>query len=208
MNAIINSYLASVEKRVFSPTPDRASVLHALSDFILDRQQRNDTVRLNFICTHNARRSHISQLLCAAIAIHADLENIECYSGGVETTRIHVNSMRALEQVGFEFAGQEEGENPHFLVDLGEANLIEVFSKRFDEGPNPTTDFAAVMVCSSADEACPFVPGASARIALTFDDPKEFDQDDDPIAGYMTRVDEIASELMYVMQRVSSNLPA
>lgn len=206
MHTSIHSYFEDLRKTAFEPDEARAAALKQLIDYITEKQRSNETARLNFICTHNARRSHMSQILAAGAAVQADLENIECYSGGTEITRIHPNAKAVLEDIGFDLAGADEGDNPNFLVDLGEANLIEVFSKKFDDDPNPTSDFAAVMVCSAADAACPFVPGADARILLTFEDPKEFDNDEDPIPGYRARADQIARELLYVMDKVSDNL--
>jgi len=208
MTEKLTSTLATLASKTSSVSMERQAVLEPLVEYVLDRQRANETTRLNFICTHNARRSHISQLMAAASAMANDLENIECYSGGVEVTRIHPNAIGALEELGFEFNGSDDGDNPVFLVDLGEANLIEVFSKKYDDDSNPPSDFAAVMVCSSAEEACPYVEGASKRISVTFEDPKEFDGQDDAVKGYVQGSLEIGAEIYYVMQQVSSRLEA
>jgi len=208
MTEKLTSTLATLASMTSSVSMKRQAILEPLVEYVLDRQRANEPARLNFICTHNARRSHISQLMAAVTAMANDLENIECYSGGVEVTRIHPNAIAALEELGFEFSGSDEGDNPVFLVDLGEANLIEVFSKKYDDDSNPPNNFAAVMVCSSAEEACPYVEGASKRISVTFEDPKEFDGQDDAVKGYVQGSLEIGAEIYYVMQQVSSRLEA
>ncbi|MEQ9186907.1 MAG: protein-tyrosine-phosphatase [Cryomorphaceae bacterium] len=208
MNDTLKKNLAASEEESTQISAARKEVLEPLVAYILDLQQSNEMVKLNFICTHNSRRSHIAQLLAAAASLQADLENIECYSGGTEVTQIHPNAKLALETFGFHFSGEELGENPHYLINLGEANMIEIFSKRYDDDTNPATGFAAVMVCSAASEACPFVPGAGKRFSITYEDPKEFDNDANPIDGYMGRIQQIAREMTYVMSQVSSRLNA
>lgn len=208
MNETLKTTLEALSNEVGLVSEDRKPVLEPLVEYILSKQRANDPVKLNFICTHNARRSHISQLLAAATSLYADLENIECYSGGTEASQIHPNAKAALEVLGFVFAGEDEGDNPHYLVDLGEANMLEIFSKVYNDDDNPQREFAAVMVCSAAEEACPFAAGAEKRMSVTFEDPKEFDDEEDPIPGYVQRSREIGRELMYVMSQVSFRLEA
>lgn len=208
MNDTLKKNLATSAEESTQISAGRKAVLEPLVEYILNRQQANEAVKLNFICTHNSRRSHIAQLLAAAASLQADLENIECYSGGTEVTQIHPNAKKALESFGFHFAGDGLGDNPHYLIHLGEANMIEIFSKRYDDDTNPPASFAAVMVCSAAEEACPFVAGADKRFSITFEDPKEFDDDANPIDGYLERIQQIAREMVFVMHQVSSRLNA
>lgn len=78
----------------------------------------------------------------------------------------------------------------------------QAFSKKYDENPNPTKDFAAIMVCNSADAECPFVPGASFRIALPFADPKAFDDTDLEAAKYNERLRQIGREILWMMSEI------
>ena len=41
---------------------ERKVVLQPLVDYIQNKVNSNEEIRLNFICTHNSRRSHLSQL--------------------------------------------------------------------------------------------------------------------------------------------------
>ena len=66
--------------------------------------------------------------------------------------------------------------------------------------------FAALMVCADADEACPFVPGADARFAIPFEDPKAFDGTDLEAAMYDERCRQIATELFFVFEYVLQSI--
>lgn len=93
--------------------------------------------------------------------------------------------------------------NPRYSIRFApnQAPLI-AYSKRFDAPENPSTGFAAVMTCSEADEACPFVPECDQRFALTYRDPKEADGTPEETRVYDERCRQIARDLFYVMSRV------
>ena len=76
------------------------------------------------------------------------------------------------------------------------------FSKCYDDAPNPSEDFAAIMVCTSADEGCPLVAGCDFRLALPFDDPKAFDDTPLAAAKYEERCREIGREILYVFSEI------
>ena len=58
------------------------------------------------------------------------------------------------------------------------------------------------MTCSSADQGCPIVLGADKRIALTFEDPKAFDNTPLQKEKYLERSLQIATELKYVFENI------
>ncbi len=64
---------------------------------------------------------------------------------------------------------------------------------------NPTEGFAAVMVCSDADKSCPVVPGAEARFAIPFDDPRHFDNTPSEEMAYDKTCRLIARDIFYAM---------
>ncbi|MEX2595768.1 MAG: protein-tyrosine-phosphatase [Salibacteraceae bacterium] len=206
MKTALKKKLSELSKKVESISSERKQTLQPLIDYITQRQVQNEATRLIFICTHNARRSHMAQVWAVLAAMHADLENIECYSGGTEETRIHPNALTALRESGIDIVGEDEGENPMFILNLGEAQMLELYSKTYDDEHNPQSGFVAVMVCSSAEKNCPFVVGAEKRISITYEDPKFFDDLPDPILGYIERSDQIATEMIYVMRQVSQKL--
>ncbi len=198
--------LKSFEANISSLSEERKEKLLPLVYYILDNQRDNDPSELIFVCTHNARRSHMAQLWAAAAALYCDLENIETFSGGIEVTRIHPNALASLERSGFEFSGDDDGKNPSFLVQLGESIMLEVFSKAYGDDTNPQKNFAAVLVCSEAAEACPNVEGASVRLPISYDDPKEFDGSEKAEEMYDKRSVQIGTEMLYVMKTVSEKL--
>ena len=65
---------------------ERKQVLAPLIQFIQSKVNNELTIRLNFICTHNSRRSHLSQVWAQTAAAYHNIENVFCYSGGTEAT--------------------------------------------------------------------------------------------------------------------------
>ena len=47
---------------------ERKAVLQPLTDFIQSKVIKNKKIRINFICTHNSRRSHLSQVWAQTMA--------------------------------------------------------------------------------------------------------------------------------------------
>mgnify|MGYP003637252368 CR=1 FL=1 len=56
-----------------SITEERKEVLQPLKDFIQQKTTANSAIRINFICTHNSRRSHLSQVWAIAILVERRL---------------------------------------------------------------------------------------------------------------------------------------
>ncbi|MCH8494889.1 MAG: hypothetical protein LAT57_04560 [Balneolales bacterium] len=59
------------------------------------------------------------------------------------------------------------------------------------------------MVCSDADEGCPFVPGATTRISLPFEDPKSSDGTPEQARTYHRRSLEIAREMLWTFEQLA-----
>ena len=183
---------------------ERKVVLAKLATFIEDHIRLRQTVHLNFICTHNSRRSHIAQLWAQAAAYHYQVPNVQCYSGGTEATAFNPRAVNAMQGAGFSIMSIKVGTNPVYEATFAkEINPITVFSKTFDDLFNHNKDFAAVMTCSHADENCPLIPGATTRIPLTYDDPKEFDGTPLESSKYTERVEEIGTEILYAFSQLA-----
>jgi arsenate reductase len=184
---------------------ERIPLLEKLADYIVSNQKRKEATNLIFICTHNSRRSHISQLWAQTAAYVYGIENVFCYSGGTEATAFNPRAVRAMKEAGFRISIEKDGMNPAYLVNFTkELPPVRVFSKVYDDEANPKKDFAAVMTCSHADENCPFIPGADLRVPLTYDDPKDFDGTPLEEDKYRERVMEIGREMFYVFAKVKS----
>ena len=182
---------------------ERKSIIHQLTEFI--QQGRNDKrpVYVNFICTHNSRRSHLAQIWAQAAAYYYGIEGIECFSGGTEATAFNPRAVKAMKDEGFEISVLKEGENPVYKVRFSEAApVLESYSKTYDDALNPSKNFAAIMTCSHADQNCPLVVGASKRVSLPYDDPKDFDGTPQECEKYKASVQEIGREMLYAFSQV------
>ena len=183
----------------------RKEALQELTRFVQNKMRVGKPVYLNFICTHNSRRSHLAQLWAQTAAHYYDIKNVFCFSGGTEATAFNPRAVKALQEAGFNITKTKEGDNPVYEVRFAsEATHIIAFSKKYDDPFNHNKDFAAIMTCSDADENCPLVLGASARIALTYDDPKEFDGTPQEEAKYKERVLQIGREILYAFSQVKA----
>ncbi|RBA27384.1 arsenate-mycothiol transferase ArsC [Flavobacterium tibetense] len=182
---------------------ERKEILNTLVQYIQNKVNTNEEVRLNFICTHNSRRSHLSQIWAQTMAFHFGIKNVFCYSGGTEATAMFPKVGETLQNQGFQIEKLSEEKNPVYAVkfDENEHSLI-CFSKVFDATFNPQSHFAAIMTCSQADEGCPFIAGAEKRLPIRYDDPKAFDGTEFMNAKYAERSLEIASEMHYVFSQI------
>lgn len=187
---------------VDSISEERKQVLNPLVSYIQRKISDGRPIALNFICTHNSRRSHLSQIWGQTLAYYMGLKNINCYSGGTEATALFPMVAHTLKTIGFQIEMLSEANNPVYGIKYApNHHPIIGFSKTFDHPFNPQTDFGAIMTCSSADEGCPFVHGSDGRFPITFEDPKAFDNTPLQEEKYMERSIQIATELLYVMRQ-------
>ena len=184
---------------------ERKIVLQPLVDFIQGKASRSQEIRLNLICTHNSRRSHLSQVWAQAAAAHYGIKNVFCYSGGTEATAMFPMAAKTLDKQGFQIKTIAEGNNPVYAIKYSaNAHPVIGFSKTFDDDFNPQSEFAAILTCSSADQGCPFIAGAEIRIPITFEDPKAFDNTPQQAEKYEERSLQIATEMFYVFSKIKS----
>lgn len=183
-------------------TAQRKEVLSPLADYMNRKISDHKEIALNFICTHNSRRSHLSQVWAQTLAHYLGIKNINCYSGGTEATALFPMVAETLKNMGFEIDQLSETANPVYSIKFASnSHPIIGFSKTYDNCFNPKANFAAIMTCSSADEGCPIVNGSDGRFPITFADPKAFDQTPQQREKYYERSLQIATELLYVMKK-------
>ncbi len=184
---------------------ERKVILQPLLDFIQQKATGKQQIRINFICTHNSRRSHLSQIWAQTMASYFNIKDVFCYSAGTEATALFPMVADTLSKSGFQINKISEGENPVYSIKYGaNEHPIIGFSKTLDTNFNPTSKFAAIMTCDSANKACPFVPGAEKRIPITFEDPKAFDNTPQQAEKYQERSLQIATELFYIFSQINS----
>jgi arsenate reductase (thioredoxin) len=182
---------------------ERKEVLQPMIEFIQKKLKDNQPILLNFICTHNSRRSHLSQIWAQTMATYFDIPNVSCFSGGTEATALFSKVVETLQKQGFEILNLATGNNPVYAIKYDQNALpIIGFSKTYFHDFNPKTDYAAVVTCSSADENCPVVLGAEKRLSIRYEDPKVFDGTTEMDKKYWNKSLEIASEMYFVLSKV------
>jgi len=199
MYSKIKAYIEGLD--LSSISPERKKTLQPLIDFIKNKRSQDTIPAVNFICTHNSRRSQLAQVWAQTIADFFGIE-IKTYSGGVEVTAFHPNGINTLEKTGFLI--EKSGENnPKVAVYFADDKpAVITFSKKYDDAVNPESGFAAVMTCSHADETCPFIAGAEKRIPIMYEDPKEFDGTSQETDKYEERSRQIATEMKYIFSAI------
>ena len=183
---------------------DRQEKLKEIGDYMFSVWTPATTVRPLFVCTHNSRRSQMSQVWMQAASYYYGVTNIVTASGGTETTAFNKRAVAALERAGFKISDNKMNpDNPSYILTMGKRyHSMQLFSKKYDDGMNPHHDFFAVMVCSDADKTCPTVDGADERFSLPFDDPRYSDNTASEERTYDERCRQIAREMFFTMNHV------
>ena len=195
MFSSISSLISRIDNSTISD--QRKELLKPLKEYLSSKIKQKSVVNLNFICTHNSRRSQLSEVWAKIIGDFYGL-NINTFSGGIEITACNERTINSLSRLGFKIKNLG-GENPHYEIKYADNKTpITLFSKLYDDPANPKTGFAAVMSCSHADENCPIIPGAEKRISLPYEDPKAYDNTADEAKIYDERSIQIATEMKYV----------
>lgn len=188
-------------------TTNRKEILTALAETIIDEYNEREKINLNFICTHNSRRSQFGQVWSFFAAEYFDLKNIFSYSGGTEVTAFHRNTVKCLQKTGFDFSVVDfSHQNPRYLISFkGSNKSILGFSKTYDN-PNNNFPYIAITTCDSADENCPFIPDAIERFHLPYTDPKS--SDNTPLVNetYLKTSKQIAAEMHFVFEIIKNQL--
>ena len=126
---------------------ERKIILQPLINFIQQKINNKEPININFICTHNSRRSHFSQVWAQVAATHFNIPNVTCYSGGTEETALFPKVVETLTNQGFTILKLSETANPIYAIKYSD-NILPVigFSKKYDNLFNPISKFAAVNI--------------------------------------------------------------
>ncbi|WP_299680773.1 hypothetical protein [uncultured Tenacibaculum sp.] len=182
---------------------ERKDLLYSIADKIVEELEDRDKINLNFICTHNSRRSQMAQVWSFFAIEYFKLDNIFAYSGGTETTAFHRNTVKCLQKTSFDFSVEDfSHQNPLYLISfIGSKKSIKGFSKTYDN-ENNDYPYLAITTCDDADENCPFIPDAIHRFHLPYTDPKVADNTDIQNEKYLETSKKIAGELFLVFEEV------
>jgi protein-tyrosine phosphatase/arsenate reductase len=204
MNASLKLFAEHVTNQFAQIPNDRKEKLMALVNYVREKHQLKEGISLVFICTHNSRRSHFGQVMCAFAAAYYGISNVHTYSAGTEETAFHPHAIEALQTIGFNIEQLDQRVNPQYRIHVSESVHSDCFSKTISHESLPKNHFAAIMTCSDAEQNCPFVPGAEKRIGITYEDPKAFDGTEFQSAKYLERATQIATELFYVFSQLNA----
>jgi arsenate reductase len=189
-----------------------------LVDWIVKNYKPGQPLHITFICTGNSRRSILGATTGNIASAYYGMPEIRFHSGGTAPTAFNPRTITALKEIGVEIEptgkeaprGEPKTPNPIYRVSWGQPGepVLEAieFSKTYFDAANPQQGFAALLVCSEADEACPLVRGASTRISMPYLDPKIFDGSAFETQKYAERRDDIGRLMMSVMMRVRNQM--
>jgi hypothetical protein len=207
------AYLATTFDRI---DPAHREAGARLAGWIAANHRPGTPLHVTVVCTGNSRRSILGSSMGNLAAAYAGLPEVRFHSGGTAPTAFNPRTIAALRAVGFavEPTGAEapRGEpatpNPVHRVSWGEGLAAIEFSKTYGDPANPSAGFAALMVCSEADESCPFVKGAALRLSMPFLDPKTYDDGAYEAAKYAERRDDIGRVLLAALFQARAELAA
>jgi arsenate reductase len=162
------------------------------------------------VCTHNSRRSHFARVWAAMMQrLLFDGEHpFKVESAGTEATACNPRTVASLKRAGFIITTEDTHEqaspgNPVYMCRFDEDEpALPLWSKTIDDEA-VTQPLTAIMTCSDADQNCPYIPGARARIRMTFDDPKSSDDTPEEAATYDARSAQIAAEMHYLFSALA-----
>jgi arsenate reductase (thioredoxin) len=184
-----------------------------LAHWIASNYQTGKPLHITVVCTGNSRRSIMGSSMGNLAAAYYGMPEIRFHSGGTAPSAFNPRTVSALKSVGFEVeptgAEAERGEpktgNPIYRISWGEGFETSEFSKQYGDKTNPQTGFAALMVCSEADAACPFVKGASLRVSMPYLDPKIYDEGAYESVKYAERRDDIGRLMLSAILQARHN---
>ena len=195
----LSSTLAKIG--LYKISKKRKEVLEILIHYVKEKLIVNQEPLLNFICTHNSRRSQLSQIWAQTAAHYYNIK-VRCFSGGLEVTAFNQAAVASLKRSGFKIEGIGKINPKYNVYYAQESKPIIAFSKLYNDKVNPSESFASIITCDHADENCPFIPYSEKRILLRYDDPKIYDNTVLEEKKYDERSLQIASEMLYVFKKV------
>ena len=177
----------------------RKSILVGIINYVQTKIDLKKDINLNFICTHNSRRSHYCQIWAQVLAEYFKIKKFKSFSGGTISTDVSENVINSLIKCGFRLNSKVKKKQTIYKLSFSnDTSEILCFSKKFNDKFNPKNNFAAIMTCSSAEKNCPFISGSDKIISIPYDDPKKFDDSRYVDQEYMKINLIIASEMYYV----------
>ncbi|MDO3693395.1 hypothetical protein QVZ41_00850 [Wenyingzhuangia sp. chi5] len=185
----------------------RETLLENIANKIVKTIHKKGEVNINFICTHNSRRSQFAQVWAYYAMEYYGIDNASSFSSGTSATSFYNGTLKALEEAGFKFSLEEfSHKNPKYLINyIGAKKEVLGYSKVIDD-PINQTPFIAITTCGNADENCPVILEASARFHLPYKDPKWSDDEENEKEVYLNTSKKIAGEMGLLFKKVTNLL--
>jgi hypothetical protein len=186
-----------------------------LADWIAGTYRPGQPLHVTVVCTGNSRRSILGATMGNVAAAYFGMPEVQFHSGGTAPSAFNARTVACLKEVGVEIEptgteaprGEPKTANPIYKVRWGGfGQETTEFSKTYSDPSNPQEGFAALMVCSEADAACPFVKGAALRVSMPYLDPKIYDDGAYEAIKYAERRDDIGRLMLSVMMQVRNRL--
>jgi arsenate reductase len=204
MKSLLPEVKSFIENVKSSEIPEeRKQALQQPISFLQEKLDKNEPIYLNFICTHNSRRSQLCQVWAQTFGYYFGIKNLRAFSGGTEATAFHPNAVRTLKDSGFKISKEYDEENPVYLITFSEEKEpVKCHSKVYSEALPQGEKFAAILTCSDAEANCPFIPEAEVRFSVKYEDPKKADGTDLERQTYAERNRQIALEMHYLFSQL------
>jgi arsenate reductase len=201
----VKDFFENTSKKI-TISQERKLVLFKIAETISKIYASDKVVYLNFICTHNSRRSQLAQVWGFYAAHYFNL-NIKSFSGGTEVTAFYRNTVKTLQKAGFIFQLEDfSHQNPKYSISFDESKKSLLgFSKLFNYQDN-LEPYMAITTCNNADKNCPYIPEASYRFHLPFVDPKFSDGTADYEKEYLKTNMQIAGEIFFIFSSIKKLL--
>lgn len=129
---------------------ERKEVLLKIAEVIAAGCLKKDTININFIGENNAIISQICQVWAFLASKNFEL-NINSFSGGIEVTSFHRNTIKILQKSGFHFQLDNfSHQNPKYCISYNNEKVtILVFSKHYDNAINKEP-FIPITTCEKS----------------------------------------------------------
>jgi arsenate reductase len=129
-------------------------------------------LKVLFLCTENACRSQMAE----GLVNHFLAGKVEAFSAGVAPTEVNPRGIRVMAELGVDISRHRA------------KSVSEFAEQQFD---------LVITLCDSAQQQCPFFPGAARMLHVGFPDPGQAQGSEDEIMAVFRRVrDEMREKLI------------
>ncbi len=125
INRYINDFISKLKLNAIPS--HRINVLEDIAANLRINNNLNIKSKLNFICTHNSRRSQLCQVWSDTMSRYYGFTNILSYSGGTEITQVNKNIINTLIETGFSIKKNKNLSNPIYFVNNGSKKILNYF---------------------------------------------------------------------------------